>query len=251
MRRTREEEGAPAADPARVREPPSAARALVVAAHPDDIESWCAGTLARMVDAGTVVTYLLLTSGDKGMEDASLSSDEVAALREAEQREAARLLGVHDVRFLRYPDGELDDTRALRERVVRAIREGRPDVVFTHDPERPYPPYLTHRDHRVAGRVALDAIYPAARDARSFPEHAAEGLRPHAAREVWLFSSAAPDTWVDSAATFERKLTARLAHHSQTTDPAALRAGWRERAARIGAPAGLALAEAFVVLRLD
>lgn len=131
------------------------------------------------------------------------------------------------------------------------MRRWRPDALFTHDPERPWPPYLTHRDHRIVGRAALDAAYPLARDRLSFPEHAAAGLAPHAIREVWLFASAAADACVDIAAGFERKIAARLAHASQTPDPEALRAGWRERAARIGVPAGLPLAETFTVLRLD
>ncbi len=131
------------------------------------------------------------------------------------------------------------------------MRRWRPDALFTHDPERPWPPYLTHRDHRIVGRAALDAAYPLARDRLSFPEHAAAGLAPHAIREVWLFASAAADACVDIATGFERKIAARLAHASQTPDPEALRAGWRERAARIGVPAGLPLAETFTVLRLD
>ena len=228
---------------------PEVRRALAIAAHPDDIESWCAGTLARLIDAGTDVDYLLLTSGDKGAADPSLAGVDVARLREAEQEEAARRLGARSVTFLRQPDGELEDSAAMRGEVVRQLRRLRPDVVFTHDPEHPYPPYLTHRDHRVAGRLALDAVYPAARDARSFPEHRAEGLAPHAVPQVWLFASAAPRAWVDISATLERKIAARLAHASQTADPDALRSGWRERAARIGAPVGLACAEAFVVLR--
>jgi len=204
-----------------------------------------------MIGAGVAVDYLLLTSGDKGATDPRLAAAQVAALRETEQREAASRLGVRDIYFLCQLDGELEDTRALRGQVVRYLRRVRPEIVFTHDPERPYPPYTTHRDHRVAGRVVLDAIYPAARDPRSFPEHLAAGLEPHTVRQVWLFSSAAPDTWVDIADSFDRKLAARLAHVSQTTDPAALRADWRERAARIGAQADLGLAEAFVVLHLD
>lgn len=117
--------------------------------------------------------------------------------------------------------------------MVRALRTVRPSVVFTHDPERPYPPYTTHRDHRIAGRATLDAVYPAARDRRAYPEHVAEGLQRHAVHQVWLFSSAAPDTWVDIAEGFERKVAARLVHASQTADPDALRHGWRERAAQI------------------
>lgn len=218
---------------------PTARRVLAAAVHPDDIESWCAGTLAGLIEAGAVVSYLLLTSGDKGVGDPALSLAEAMALREAEQRQAAAVLGVQDVVFLRREDGELADSRALRGEVVREIRRIRPDLVFTHDPEHPYPPYTTHRDHRVAGRVVLDAVYPAARDARSFPEHLAEGLRPHSVREVWLYSSAIPDTWIDVAATREQKIAARLAHCSQTPDLAALASSWRERAARVGEPVGL------------
>lgn len=145
----------------------------------------------------------------------------------------------------------MEDTRALRADLVAWVRRWRPEVLFTHDPEHPYPPYLTHRDHRVVGRAALDAVYPLARDRLAFPEHEQVGLAPHAVRAVWLFSSAAADTYVDITAGFARKIAARLAHASQTTDPAMLERGWRERAAGIGAPVGLPLAEAFTVLRLD
>lgn len=103
----------------------------------------------------------------------------------------------------------------------------------------------------MVGRAALDAAYPLARDRLSFPQHAQEGLLPHAIHQVWLFSSAHPTSYVDIAAGFDRKIAARLAHRSQTQGPAALQASWRDRAAQIGAEAGLALAEAFVVLRLD
>lgn len=172
-------------------------------------------------------------------------------MREAEQLEAARRLGVRGVNFLRHPDGELHDGHPLRKQIVRWLRHLRPDIVFTHDPERPYPPYTTHRDHRVAGRVTLDCVYPLARDRRAFPQQVAGGLEPHRVRQVWLFSSAAPDTWVDISETVEAKIDARLAFVSQTVDANALRVGWRERAARIGEPLGLALAEAFVVLHFD
>jgi LmbE family N-acetylglucosaminyl deacetylase len=235
----------------RLSDPPSGSRGLVIAAHPDDIESWCGGTVARLIDAGMVVEYLLLTSGDKGSDNPDFSPEQVGALREAEQEAAARQLGVRQVTFLRHPDGGLTDAVEVRERIVRCLRRIRPDVVFTHDPERPFPPYVTHRDHRIAGRVALDAIYPDARDQRSFPEHAAEGLEPHVVRQVWLFSSSTPDTWIDISDGFDRKIAARLAHVSQTTDAGALRTSWRERAAAIGTPLGVGLAEAFVVLHLE
>lgn len=156
-----------------------------------------------------------------------------------------------EVAFLRYPDGEVEDTRTLRGDLVAWVRRWRPGVLFTHDPEHPWPPYLTHRDHRVVGRAALDAVYPLARDRLSFPEWAGAGLAPHAVGTVWLFASADADTYVDITAGFARKIAARLAHVSQTGDAASLRVGWRERAARIGAPTDLPLAEAFTVLRLE
>jgi len=223
---------------------------MAVAAHPDDIESWCAGTLARAIDAGGTVRLLLVTSGDKGSADLFDTPTDVAHRREREALEAARCLGIAEVAFLRYPDGEVENTRELRAAVVARIRRWRPTVLFTHDPEHPYPPYLTHRDHRIVGRAALDAAYPLARDRLSFPEQVAEGLEPHAVEAVWLFSSARPTAFVDITAGFERKIAARLAHKSQTGDRVALRQAWRERAAAIGAEVGLGLAEAFVVLRL-
>jgi LmbE family N-acetylglucosaminyl deacetylase len=235
----------------RLRTPPVADSILAIAAHPDDVESWCGGTLACAVDAGAVVRLLLVTSGDKGSAEPHLQSSDVARLREGEARLAADQLGIAEVAFLRYPDGEVENTTALRADLVAAIRRWRPAVLFTHDPEHPLPPYLAHRDHRIVGRAALDAVYPLARDRLSFPEHATAGLAPHAVRQVWLFASAIADQSVDIAAGFERKLAARLAHASQTSDPMALRLGWRQRAAAIGVTAGLALAEAFTVIQLD
>lgn len=232
-------------------DPPGAASIMAIAAHPDDIESWCAGTLARAIDAGAAVRLLLATSGDKGSSDPADTAMAVAARREAESRRAAECLGIAELVFLRHPDGDLEETKDLRGEMVRWIRTWRPATVFTFDPEHPDPPYISHRDHRIVGRAALDAIYPAARDPLSFPEQLREGLQPHKVADVWLFASTAADRYVDIAPSFPRKLAARLAHESQTADPATLRESWRARAARIGAPAGLELAEAFTILRLD
>ena len=233
-----------------IRRPPEAISILAIAAHPDDIESWCAGTLACSIDAGATVRLVLVTSGEHGSSDPHATPAAVALQREREARTAAERLGIAEVAFLRYGDGEVEDTRALRGDLVAAIRRWRPEVLFTHDPEHPWPPYLTHRDHRIVGRAALDAVYPLARDRLAFPELEHEGLEPHAVREVWLFSSAAADSYVDIASSFERKLAARLAHASQTPDAQALAESWRARAGQIGAPAGLDLAEAFMVLQV-
>lgn len=234
----------------RIIDPPGAVPIMAIAAHPDDIESWCAGTLARAIDSGATVRLLLVTSGDKGSSDPAATPQAVAARREQEASEAARRLGIAEIAFLRYPDGEVEDTRALRAALVAWIRRWKPAVVFTHDPEHPLPAYITHRDHRVVGRVALDAVYPLARDVLSFPEHREAGLQPHVVREVWLFASALADSYVDIRAGFERKITARLAHASQTPDAAALAEHWHARFATIGAPVHLPLAEAFTVLAL-
>ncbi|MFI5272481.1 MAG: PIG-L deacetylase family protein [Ktedonobacterales bacterium] len=213
---------------------------LVIAAHPDDIESWCAGSV-------------LCTSGEKGTADPAEAPAVVAARREAEQRAAARCVGAQEPVFLRLPDGGLEDDAHLRGLLVRAIRRHRPALLLTHDPVHPWPPYTAHRDHRIAGRVALDAAYPYARDPLHFAEQVrVEGLRPHAVPEVWLFCSDVPDHYVDIAAGLDAKIAARLAHVSQTADPAALAASWRARAAETGraSPAGIALAEAFKRLTL-
>jgi len=231
-------------------EPPGPVSIMAIAAHPDDIESWCAGTLARAIDKGATARLLLVTSGAKGSANPADQPAAVAARREAEAQVAARELGLAGVVFLRYPDGEVEQTHALRGKLVEWIRRWRPDIVFTHDPEHPDPPYISHRDHRTVGRAALDAIYPAARDPLSFPEHVRAGLPPHTVGQVWLFASTQAGSFVDISAGFDRKVAARLAHASQTPDPDALRAGWRHRARTIGAPADLPMAEAFTILRL-
>jgi LmbE family N-acetylglucosaminyl deacetylase len=235
----------------RVIAPPGAVSILAIAAHPDDIESWCAGTLAVALDRGATARLLLVTSGDAGSDDPAATRESVAALREAEARVAADRLGLADVALLRYPDGEVENTRDLRRDLVAAIRRWQPDAIFTHDPERPLPPYVSHRDHRVVGRAALDAAYPLARDRLSFPELAREGLAPHHVRQIWLFASAAADSYVDISAGWERKIAARLAHRSQTGDEGSLRTSWRQRFSRIGAEAGLSLAEAFTIISLE
>jgi LmbE family N-acetylglucosaminyl deacetylase len=235
----------------RVVESPGAVPIMAIAAHPDDIESWCAGTLAQAVDQGAVVRLLLVTSGEHGSSDPLLQAREVATRREEEASKAAAILGIAEVVFLRYPDGDVEDTRALRASLVEWMRRWQPSVLFTHDPEHPDPPYLSHRDHRIVGRAALDAAYPLARDHLAFAEQVQAGLAPHKVGQVWLFGSSNADSYVEITPGFERKLAARLAHASQTADPVALTAGWRMRSASIGKVADLALAEAFTRLHLD
>ena len=194
-------------------------RAMLVIPHPDDGESGCAGTVAKWVAEGCHVLYVVATNGDKGSSDPEMTSERLAAIRDEEQRNAARVLGVEEVVFLGYGDGELEDTREFRGQVVRQIRRWRPDVLFAMDPLRTEG--HTHRDHRISGLVAMDACFPYARDLLHYPEHIDEGLETYKVGAVLLWGSENPDTVVDIASTVERKMEALASHASQlSTDTA-------------------------------
>jgi LmbE family N-acetylglucosaminyl deacetylase len=195
-------------------------RALCILAHPDDAEYYCGGTVARMTARGVVVNFVLATSGDKGSRDAARSRAKVARIREREQEAAAELLGVKHVAFLRHPDAELVEGLELREELVREIRTSKPDVLLTFDPNVPY---RYHPDHRVVGRVSLDAAWPSARDPLTFPKSGP----PHETVEVWCFATPEPTLEVDVGDVVDKKIAARLAHASQTPSPPALRRRWR------------------------
>ena len=201
-------------------EPTGPKRVAVVIAHPDDAEFDCAGTVARWTAEGHEVVYVLLTSGDKGSSDPAMTPERLAATRETEQRDACAILGVHDVVFLRHPDGTLVPDLALRRDLVRVIRRLKPDVVICQDPTVRWvdQSYLNHPDHRAAGEATLDAVYPAARDRMTFPELLADGLEPHKVREVYLAGAKEPDVWIDITAHLETKLAALRAHVSQIGD---------------------------------
>ncbi|RIK46343.1 MAG: PIG-L family deacetylase [Chloroflexi bacterium] len=220
---------------------------MVVVAHPDDAEFSCAGTVARFTSEGKRVVFVLCTSGDKGTSRRDLSSVELAAMREAEQREASRRLGVAETVFLRLGDGELTPDIAFREKIVRQIRTHRPDILITHDPFRPY---ALHPDHRAVGITAVDSVYPTARDPLYFPEHLREGLEPHKVAELWLYGSENPDTIIDVTETFERKIDALKAHESQVGTGETLAERIGERLRDVGKPYGREMAEAFKVVKM-
>jgi LmbE family N-acetylglucosaminyl deacetylase len=229
---------------------PDVPRILVIVAHPDDAEFGCAGSVARWVADGSDVFYCLFTSGNRGSDDPAMTPEHLATVREAEQCAAARVLGVKDVVFLRHPDGELEDTREARREVVREIRRFRPDRIVTQNPFPSLNPYSGHRDHRHAGRLALDAVYPYARDRMHFPELLAEGFQPHKVREVYLMGHAEPDVVLDITETMDRKLEALRCHASQLRDFAGAEGRVRERAADLGKPHGYTYAEAFRTIDL-
>ncbi|MFN3337358.1 MAG: PIG-L deacetylase family protein [Thermomicrobium sp.] len=236
--------------PRHVGEPPTAERVLIIGAHPDDPEFFCAGTVARWVAAGTTVHYVIVTSGDKGTPEDWAAHQSFAEVREAEQLAAARELGVQGVTFLRLPDGEVFDSLALRAQLTAEIRRFRPDIVVTHDPLTRL--YRQHPDHRAVGAAALAAAFPASRLATFFPEQRAAGLKPHVVQIVLLFGSDHPDTFVDIAPVFERKLAALRCHTSQLgAFPGGMETRVRSRAREAGALVGLELAEAFLWVDLE
>lgn len=220
-------------------------RVLVVVAHPDDAEFGCAGTVAKWVKEGREVAYVILSNGDKGSADRSMTSERLAKIRAEEQLNAARTLGVEHVEFLGYPDGELEDTLEVRRAITAQIRRFRPGLVVTQNPIRTPNLYTSHRDHRTTGSVALDCVYPLARDHLSFPELLAQGLEPHKVREVYLMGGDDSEVVVDISDTMELKLKALACHASQMGEFSRIEARMRERAGRLGEPKGYAYAETF------
>ena len=189
-------------------------RAMVVFAHPDDAEIGSGGVIATWVAAGCEVTYVLCTNGAAGSADRTLAPEELARRRADEQRAAADFMGVKHVVMLGYPDGGLEDTRAFLGDVVRALRQYRPHTVFVHDPYRMKG--FQHRDHRKAGIVTTDAVYPYARDHLHFPEHVTrDGLEPHKVRELWYWGADEADVIVDVSEGVDRQIAALIRHESQ------------------------------------
>lgn len=227
-------------------------RVLVVVAHPDDVDFGAAGTIAAWTDAGVEVSYCLATYGDAGGFD-DTPRERMPALREAEQRAAAKAVGVEDLTFLGHPDGRMYVTHELRRDIARQIRRVRPQRVLTQSPERNWQRVAaSHPDHLAVGEAALCAVYPDGRNPFAHPELLAEeGLEPWSVPEVWLMGGPRPDHYVDVTDTFDRKLAALRAHTSQTahmTDLEGMLRTWHgANALAAGLPEGR-LAEAFQVV---
>jgi LmbE family N-acetylglucosaminyl deacetylase len=228
-------------------------RVLVVVAHPDDVDFGAAGTVATWTDAGLQVSYCIVTDGDAGGFDPAVPRSEIGGIRQAEQRAAAKAVGVDDVVFLGYPDGRLEVTLDLRRDISRVIRQRRPQRVLLQSPERNWERiYASHPDHLAAGEAALCAVYPDARNPFTHLELADEGLEAWTVGEVWVMSTgASANRYIDVTDVFERKIEALRAHESQTAHMDDLEERLRMWGAVNAAAAGLAegrLAEAFRVL---
>jgi LmbE family N-acetylglucosaminyl deacetylase len=230
--------------------------ALAIFAHPDDQEFTIAGTLAKWARAGCEVHTACITSGDSGCNDEDKDESykpELARLRELEQQAACRVLGVHETIFLRYPDGELQPTIALRRDLTRIVRRIRPEVVICGDPTTRFygNSYMNHPDHRAAADAACDAVFPSAGTRLIFPELLREGLLPHSAKRVYMHGNGVPDVWVDIGATIDLKIRALLQHKTQVGEGEGLDKMIRDWAEETGKPRGLKYAEAYRVMVLD
>jgi len=186
-------------------------RVMVIAAHPDDPEFGCAATIAKWAAMGREITYVLLTSGDKGSHDPNVRPGQIAGIREVEQRAAAEVLGVKEVIFLNYADGILENTLDLRRQLSQIIREHQPNILLAIDPWRHY---QLHPDHRAAGMAALDALW-AAREWYLFPEQLLGDRQPWRIREAYLFWTDHPDYWEDVSETIDKRVAALRCHVTQ------------------------------------
>ena len=217
---------------------------MVVTAHPDDSEFGAGGTIAKFVREGREVVYVIVTNGNKGSSDRTMTPERLASIRQEEQRNAAHALGVDHVEFLGYEDGEVEDTRDLRRDVTRQIRRWRPDLLITMNPNRTYNLGASHRDHRIVAGLALDCVYPLARDHMAFPELMPE-YEPHKVAEAYVMQWENPQLVVDITDTIDLQLKGLSCHASQFTNFPAVDARVRERSAWLGKGKGYAYAEAF------
>ncbi len=228
-------------------------RALAIVAHPDDIEYFCGGTLAKWITSGCTVSYLVTTSGDKGSADLDADTVSLVRIRESEQEASARTLGVQDVTFLRYPDSELGQVNQndLRAEFVRHIRRTRAEVILSHDPLVRFA--RQHPDHRVVGQLALDASFPISAVAQCYREQIQdEGLSVWQPSYMLQFGTDQSNFWSDIGATLDLKVAALRAHVSQERAfPGGIEKRLRWKAAQCGAPRNLAAAEEFLLVQLS
>jgi LmbE family N-acetylglucosaminyl deacetylase len=229
--------------------------ALAVGAHPDDNDFGAGATVAKAVRQGAKIIYLIATTGQRGSSEETMTAEKLSDMRKKEQEDAAGVLGVREVHFLDYVDGEMTPDIKLKEQVVIYIRRYRPDIVFTMDPSFFYYKnygFVNHSDHRAIGEATLDACYPMARDLMSFPQHARAGLSPHKVKEILLYSFVPENAnfYVDVTDTFDIKMKALSLHKSQVPDIEKVEKRIRGRAETAGRLAGCKLAEAFVRLHL-
>jgi LmbE family N-acetylglucosaminyl deacetylase len=223
---------------------------LGVFAHPDDPDFGAGGTIAKLAKDGARVTYAIVTDGSQGGEDPKQKDSELVAIREKEQRAAARVLGVKKVEFLGYKDGHLSPDLKLRHDIVRMIRKYKPELVITHIPGRVLdaPMGASHPDHLAVGEATMAAVYPDSRNPRAFRSLLKEGLQPHEVKEVWIPFWISGDHFVDISSTLDLKIAALRKHKSQVAKPGQewdFEKFMRKRLREVGKKAGYRYAESF------
>ncbi|MCU1396452.1 MAG: putative hydrolase [Ilumatobacteraceae bacterium] len=237
-------------------EPQDVQRALVITAHPDDVDFAAAGTVANLTDRGVEVTYCLVTDGDAGGFDQTIPRPQMATMRRAEQTRAAKEVGVESLVFLAFGDGRVQYDLVLREALSRVIRQVRPQLVITQSPHLDLARiYGSHPDHVATGQAAIAAVYPDARNPFAYPGLLEEGLEAWTVPEVWVMAPAGdpgPTMHVEDVTdNVDRKIRALMAHETQHQDPSRIgdmvRTWLAATAERFGLDAGRS-AEAFLVV---
>ena len=222
-------------------------KVLVIIAQPDDPEFFCGGTVAKWSSEGHDVRYVIVTGGEKGSDDPDMTPAKLVATRRDEQRNAALVLGVHDVTFLSHVDGELLNSLDARRDIAREIRRAKPDVVVTTDPlTLNYgATRVNHNDHRKVGMAVCDAIFPAAGNRMYFPELLADGFEPHYPREIYFAGAAQPNTLMDVTPHIDKKIAAIREHVTQVKDPSRVDIRMMQGALRMRPDGSTYFAEAF------
>ncbi|MEW6402260.1 MAG: PIG-L deacetylase family protein [Chloroflexota bacterium] len=229
--------------------------AMSIHAHPDDQDFTVSGTLAKWAKAGCEIVSVIITDGDSGSNDVAKNMDykpELARIRQDEQRAANELLGIQETVFLHYPDGELEPTLQLRRELTRVIRQFKPDVVVTGNPEAWFygNEYVNHPDHRAAARAACEAVFPSAGTRLIFPDLLAAGFDPHNVKRLYIHGVEKPDTWIDISETLDVKIEALRKHVSQV-DTHEVDKWMRDWAKEDGKEKGLEYSESYKVMILQ
>ncbi len=208
---------------------------LVIVAHPDDPEFFAGASIAHWVKRGHTVRYVIVTGGDKGSDAPDMTPQKLKAMRVIEQREAAAALGVTDIAFWDYIDGELANDLLLRRDIAREIRRSKPDIVVTTDPQTLHHGSrgINHNDHRMIGMAVCDAIFPASNNRMYFPELLGAGFEMHYPKEIYFAGPTAPNFWVEVSAEIETKVAAIRQHVSQVKDPSGIEARMRANTFRL------------------
>ncbi|MDP1743632.1 MAG: PIG-L deacetylase family protein [Candidatus Amesbacteria bacterium] len=207
-------------------------KVMVVFAHPDDAELYSGGTIARLISSGKSVRVVKMTSGNKGSRGEKISEKDLFNLREKEDREAMKVLGIKDEDnvYLRIGDGEITNSLEIIGKIAQQIRLFQPDLVISHNSEDVVikhtsgESWINHRDHRNTGLSVIDATYPYARDLLFFSEHFTDPrAKSHAVTEYLIVDSYGhPDEIAIEMTDFvETRVNAHACHSSQYSKEAA------------------------------